>query len=201
MENKIFIIPLLIISTLLSACSVLSSDKYFVAQNTCPEIHETQRSSWVTTNQGFGAIRPPLKTINIGGVGTFLIYPVRTHGDIETFGPPLLPIIWVPKWMHLSPSDPLNTLHFVFVGEPKDVRIKSINNLPVEPNIITQEHVVREHGSQTRVEKETSFFLPIPNGITKQGSFNVSISIRENHFTLEFENDRLINWFPLFVPL
>jgi hypothetical protein len=174
-------------------CSTFSSSVFFVAQNKDPLLHEVKRSDWVTTNQGFGIVRPPLKAVfgSDNGAWKLTIYPVPIHGDIEMFGPPLLPIIWIPEFMYLPPLDPLNVLHFVVAGSLTDIRIESVNGMPVNQDCVKKEEYVGE----------AHYFLSISKSDAKKDALTVNISVGQNMIYLEFNKCRTKNCFPLFVPI
>ncbi len=186
--NALILIIFLMMST---GCSALSSYVFFVPQDQDSLFHDVERSDWVTKNKGCGAVRPPLKYININEDETLTIYPIRSSGDIETFGPPLLPIIWIPRFMHLPPSNPFNVLHLIYTGNSEDVRIESIDNMPITQNYL----------SRKMRKRETHYYLSIPDRTVKKETFKVNIFIGENEMNLLFNRSRSKNWFPLIVPL
>jgi|GEM_PF-2502385 len=186
--NDYLFIFFLMIST---GCSTFTSSVFFVPQEQDSLFHDVERSDWITTNQGYGTVRPPLKSININGDGELTIYPMLSNGHIEMFGPPLLPIVWIPEFMCLSPLDPLNVLHLIYTGNSDDVRIESVNDIP-----ITQDCLKRKIH-----EGETHFYLSISDRTVKKGTFNVNISVEGNIIYLKFNKSRSGNWFPLVAPL
>ena len=189
--RKINVCLLLVFLMMSTGCSALSSYVFFVPQEQDSLFHDVERSDWVTKNQGYGVVRPPLKSININGDEELTIYPIRSSGDIETFGPPLLPIIWIPRFMHLPPSNPFNVLHLIYTGNPEDVRVESVDDI-----LIAQDRLSRKMR-----EGETHFYLSIPDRTAKKKTFNVNISVGESEMNLKFDKSRSKNWFPLVVPL
>ena len=189
--RKINVYLLLVFLMMSTGCSALSSYVFFVPQEQDSLFHDVERSDWVTTNQGFGSVRPPLKSININGYGALTIYPIRSSGDVETFGPPLLPIIWIPRFMHLPPSDPLHVLHLIYTGNSDDVRVESVDDIPVTQDCM----------SRKMREGETHFYFSIPDRAVKSETFKVNISVGESEMNLKFNKSRSKNWFPLVVPL
>ena len=177
--------------TISMGCSVLSSSKYLLVQSDDYLLHEVDRDGWVTTNQGFGSVRPPVMSINVAGEGELMIYPVCIGGNLEMFGPPLLSLIWIPRFMHLPPRHPLNTLHFVYSGWSGDMRIESINDV-----LINQESVKKEEH-----KREMHYYLTISDSIHERGILEVKVFIAGETINLIFNRTRSVNYFPLFVPL
>jgi hypothetical protein len=189
--RRINTVLLVFFLAILTGCSALSSYVFFVPQEKDSLFHDVERSDWVTTNQGYGAVRPPLRSININGQGQLIIYPIRSSGDIETFGPPFLPIIWIPKFMYLPPSTPLNILHLICTGNPDDVCIESIDDMLINQDLLKIK----------MREGETHFYVSIPDRIAEKETLTANISVGGNVMYLKFNKSRSTNWFPLFVPL
>ncbi len=172
-------------------CSSLSSSNFFMVQNDDYLLHEVDRDGWVTTNQGFGSVRPPLMSIDIADDGKLTIYPVCLGVNLDMFGPPFLPLIWIPRFMHLPPRHPLNTLHFVYTGRSGDLRVVSVNDVP-----INQESVVKEE-----LNAESHYYLSIEEYIGNAEVIKVSVFVDAKIIRLVFAKIRSVNCFPFFVPL
>ena len=165
-----------------------------MVQNKNTDIYEVKRKDWVTDNkEQFGTLRPPLRALNIKGVGELTVYPALIRGHIEMFGPPLLPVLWIPEFMCLSPLDPLNVLHFVYVGNLEDLRIESINGDSV-PSENVKKNKYPDQG-------EVNYFVLIPPNVVKSEILKVEISFRGEKKVLEFEKKRATSWFPMVAPL
>ncbi|MBC8205596.1 MAG: hypothetical protein ISR85_03085 [Kiritimatiellales bacterium] len=175
----------------LTGCSALSSYVFFVPQEQGSLFRDVERSDWITTNQGHGTIRPPLKSVNISREGKLTIYPVAlVRGRIEALGPPFLSIIWIPEFM-CPPLDSPNVLHFVYTGGAEGLRVESINDTPINQDCVkTSEH-----------EGEIHYFLSISESDAKRDTLDVNISVRKEMISLEFKKTRTKNWFPLVAPL
>jgi len=191
-KQVFFFVPIIFFLMTLTGCSGFSSYTFFEPDSNDSLLHEITRNDWITTNQGYGTIRPPLKSVDISGEGKLTIFPVElVRGRIEAIGPPLLSIIWIPSFM-CPPLDSPNVIHFVCTGEEaKNLRVESINNTSINKDSVK----VSEY------RREIHYFLSISKSDAKKDTLDVEVSIGQDMIGLEFKKIRTKNWFPLFVPL
>ena len=162
-------------------------------KNTNIGIHEVKSSDWVTENrETFGPPRPPLYALDVNEGEKLTIYPVRV-GSLELFGPPFLPIIWAPKWMYapVDPMDEYNILRFDYSGNFSDIRIATINEMPVDVEIIVAKY---------REGRLLSYLL-LPSDATREETVRLEIFVKGERKILEFEKTRVTNWNPIIAPL
>jgi len=174
----------------LTGCSTFESSVFFVPEDERSQFHAVERSDWVTKNQGYGSIRPSLKMINISGE-SLTIYPILCSGYVGAFGPPFLPIIWIPEFLSLPPLDPLNELHLVYTGNIDELGIESVDGVSVSKKYLKK-----------RIQAgEAHLYLVIPDDVAKGDIFSINLIVKGNAIKLNFKKVRSKNWHPLFVPL